>query len=52
MKTGGGIVVYIKSDISQGIDYIKSEHSDIMWLKVKKQLFEIENDLFIGVIYI
>ena len=51
-RSSGGIVVYIKSDISQGIDYIKSEHSDIMWLKVKKQFFEIENDLFIGVIYI
>ena len=51
-RSSGGIVVYIKSDISQGIDYIKSEHSDIMWLKVKKQFFEIENDLFIEVIYI
>ena len=37
-RLSGGIVVYIKSDISQGIDYIKSEHSDMMWLKVKKQL--------------
>ena len=51
-RSSGGIVVHIKSDISQGIDYIKSEHSDIMWLKVKKQFFKIENDLFIGVIYI
>ena len=38
-RPSGGIVVYIKSDISQGIDYIKSEHSDIAWLKVKKQFF-------------
>ena len=52
-RSSGGIIVYIKSDISQSIDYIKSEYSDIMWLKVKKHFFKIENDLFIqvGVIY-
>ena len=27
MRSSGGIVVYIKSDISQDIDYIKSKHS-------------------------
>ena len=33
-RSSGETVVYIKSDISQAIDYIKSEHSDIMRLIV------------------
>ena len=45
-RSSGGIVVYVKSEISQGIKLIQSKHDDILWLKLFKTFFNLDNDLF------
>ena len=51
-RSSGGTVVYIKSEISQGIEFMQSEHDDILWLKLSKTFFNLDNDLFIAVVYV
>ena len=51
-KSSGGILVYIKSKISQGTQIIKSEHNDLLWIKLSKNFFNIESDIYIAVCYI
>ena len=36
IRSSGGILVYIKSKISQGTQIIKSEHNDLLWIKLSK----------------
>ena len=40
-KKSGGIAVYVKSSIASGTKFINSEHDDILWLKFKKNQFDI-----------
>ena len=51
-RNSGGIVVYIKSEISKGTEFLHSEHEDLIWIKLKKIFFNMTNDLYIGVVYI
>ena len=51
-RNSGGIVVYIKSEISKGTEFLHSEHEDLIWIKLKKDFFNMTNDLYIGVVYI
>ena len=51
-RPSGGIVVHIKSRIAKGTEVIRSEHDDLLWIKLKKSFFDIQNDLYIGVVYI
>ena len=51
-RSSGGILVYIKSKLSQGTQIIKSEHNDLLWIKLSKNFFNIESDIYIAVCYI
>ena len=51
-RPSGGVVVYIKSRIAERTEVIRSEHDDLSWIKLKKSFFDIQNDLYIGVVYI
>ena len=51
-KGSGGIVIYVKSKFAQNIEFIKSEHDDILWLKLKKEYFNIQKDIYFGAVYI
>ena len=37
-KESGGIVIYVKSKFAQNIESTKSEHNDVLWLKLKKNI--------------
>ena len=51
-KKSGGIAVYVKSSIASGTEFINSEHDDILWLKFKKNQFDIQKDIYFGAVYI
>lgn len=60
-RPSGGIIIYIKDNVSKGIQLIKNEVDCIVWLKCDKHFFqleqvksslELEHDIYIGVIYI
>lgn len=48
----GGISVYIKSNIVKGTSVIHGESPDFIWVCLKKSYFQLEDDIFIGFIYI
>ena len=48
-KGSGGIAIYVKSKFAQNIEFIKSEHDDI---KLKKEYFNIQKDIYFGAVYI
>ena len=51
-RNSGGIVVYVKSEIFKGTEFLHSEHQDLIWINLKKDLFNMTNDLYICVVYI
>ena len=51
-KGSGDIVIYVKSKFAQNIEFIKSEHDDLLWLKLKKEYFNIQKDIYFGAVYI
>ena len=42
----------MKSNIANNVKFIKIEHEDILWLKVKKEKIDLENGIYFGAIYI
>ena len=51
-KKSGGIAIYVKSKIASKVEFIESEHEDILWLKVKEEKFDLENGIYFGAMYI
>ena len=45
-KGSGGKVIYVKSDFAQSTEFIKSEHDDILWLKLKKEYLNVQKDIY------
>ena len=48
----GGIAVFIKQTIIDGISSLNSECNDLMWFKLKKEFFNLTNDIFLCFAYI
>ena len=47
-----GIAVFIKNNLRTGIKVINRSHSDIIWIKLNKDFFKFEQDLYLCGIYI
>ena len=52
LRKSGGIGVFVKQTILNYVDVIDSECEYVMWVKLKKSLFNIDNDIIIGIMYI
>lgn len=50
--SSGGLSVYIKKDIMQGISIIHDETPDFMWIEMDKRFFNLEDNIYIGFVYI
>ena len=48
----GGIVLYLKDSISDGVKVVKNHANSIIWLKLDKNYFKIESDVYIAGVYI
>lgn len=51
-RASGGIIIYIKDSVRRGIKLIKNDIDCLLWLKVDKNYFHIEEDIYIAVAYI
>ena len=51
-RDSGGIIAYIKSHLSPGIELLKQGTSEIIWFKLCKQFFGFANDVLLCVCYI
>jgi hypothetical protein len=51
-RASAGIAVYIKQCITKGVKLIDDKSSEIMWLKLCKHFFQLDQDIFLAVAYI
>ncbi len=51
-RDSGGLIVYIKDDISSGVEFIRNVNDDLMWLKLDKHFFCIERDIMLCLCYV
>ena len=52
LRKSGGIGVFVKQTIINNVDILDSQCEYVMWVKLKKSLFNIDHDLIIGIMYI
>ena len=50
-RNSGGIIVFIKNTIRKGVVQLKSKIQDSMWLKLNRNFFGIQKDLYLCVTY-
>ena len=48
----GGIVLYIRDSISDGVKLVRNHYDSIIWIKLDKNFFNIESDIYIAGVYI
>ena len=51
-RSSGGIIVYINKDIKAGISEQHSSHCDMIWLKLNRQFFNSEQDVYLCFAYL
>ena len=51
-RCSGGIVLYIRDSISDGVKLVRNHYDSIIWIKLDKNFFNIESDIYIAGVYI
>ncbi len=47
-RHSGGIVVYYKKSLNDGIEIVKTHNNSVIWLKLDHSFFNIELDIYLG----
>ncbi len=50
-RDSGGLIVYVRDSIAQGIECILRENDEMLWLKLDKQFFGLNQDALICLCY-
>ena len=50
-KKSGGIIILIKKDIKEGVSCYNTSFSEITWIKLKREFFRLDKDIFIAFVY-
>ena len=45
-------MLYIKACISDGVKIVRNPHDSVIWLKLDRNVFNIESDIYIAGVYI
>ena len=51
-KMHGGIGVFVRNELSHIVQYVPNNNEDSIWIKLKKEVFGSEEDLYIGTYYV
>ena len=51
-RAGGGVIIYVKEEIHKGVKLINNELDCIVWLKLDRYIFGLNEDIYLGVTYI
>ena len=51
-RDSGGLVIYCKSYLSDGISIVKRDEKGICWIKFDKLFFKFESDIYFSFCYI
>ena len=52
IRKSGGIGVLYKSELSSNVTMLETESDYIFWIRLDKSMFNIDNDLILGILYI
>ena len=52
IRKSGGIGIFLRNDLSDKIHQICTDSDYILWLKMDKSLFNIEQDFLLDILYI
>ncbi|MDP6303844.1 MAG: reverse transcriptase family protein [Candidatus Nitrosopelagicus sp.] len=52
VKHYGGLAILVKKSIRKGIQFLTTENTELMWLKLKKDFFNLTCDIFLALVYI
>jgi exonuclease III len=51
-RSSGGIALYIKENLKDGVTVVRQHYDSVIWLKLDKVFFHTENDVYICGVYI
>ena len=51
-RSSGGLGIFIRHDIEEGVQIGNNVHDVIAWLKLRKEFFDIPRDIWVSLIYI
>ena len=51
-KHFGGISIFVKSELKSGVKILPITNSEIYWMKLCKNFFQLEHDLFVAAAYV
>lgn len=51
-RDSGGLIVYVKNSLKDGVSRVHSASDDLLWLKLNKNFFKTEKDIFLCTTYI
>ena len=46
-RCSGGVILYYREHLKHGIEVVKNNYDTIIWIKLKHDLFNLENDIYI-----
>jgi hypothetical protein len=49
-RYSGGISIFAKNSITNGVKPIKNSHSDVLWIKLDHVFFNIDRDVYLAVV--
>ncbi|WAR03272.1 hypothetical protein MAR_009830, partial [Mya arenaria] len=51
-RNSGGVVIYVRNSINEGIKVVKNVHDTMIWIKLDKGFFKIESDIYLVAVYL
>ena len=51
-RDSGGVLIYYRQDIGKGVQKVEKKMKDAIWLKLDKNYFGLNNDLYLCTVYI
>lgn len=51
-RDSGGLIVYVKENLTAGVEFIRSKNDDLMWLKFDKTFFSFDRDVMVCLCYV
>ena len=51
-RNSGGVAAYFKHELKHGIEIVKNVYDTIIWIKLEKTFFDLQEDIFICGSYI
>ena len=47
-RCSGGVAVYYREDLKDGIEIISNRHDSLIWLKLDRIFFQVEHDIYLS----